>query len=403
MPENAEQEQAVNEARLAASRRRTALFLEQIKKLRGSDFPHKDSENALEQIDEHITALKDDLADTDGYSIKLIQGLCLRSLEEVESYLPVLGFILRSTNVRNAFEGYDPLKDVVVKAIDAEAQLVVSSEWDFVPFTYPMSLAVLPNHVLVGGPAHESSGALLMPISGHEIGHSAWKFNGLADAIGSKFTSAIENLLAKDEDLSGELKTHLGEDCAGFLRDEGIRRVEELFCDAFGLILFGEAYFYAFEYLIYPGGSERDSDYPSEEHRVRFLMDCAEKEGIELPEGIGEGWRLSPDNPVHDSDVEELLDKAAAAIESDIYAAATKLIDDSTIPRPNSELIAQVEANFRKAVPHPNATDLSNIVCAGWRIFRAQGESKIDPKISVEEPMLKSIEVSEYLHRTSEC
>jgi hypothetical protein len=48
--------------------------------------------------------------------------------------LPILGFILRSTNVRNAFELLDPLQHIADSVLQGSPQLLLSCEWDYVPF-----------------------------------------------------------------------------------------------------------------------------------------------------------------------------------------------------------------------------------------------------------------------------
>src|SRR3954468_13851900 len=43
--------------------------------------------------------------------------------------LPILGFILRSTNVRNAFELLQPLQVIANAAMQGNPELILSSEW----------------------------------------------------------------------------------------------------------------------------------------------------------------------------------------------------------------------------------------------------------------------------------
>src|SRR3546814_3416694 len=115
--------------------------------------------------------LKDALTFIKGYSLELREVLerltpeaseasvneaCAQTSLMVSRYTDILGFILRSTNVRNAFEMHFPLKRLVETAVSPDARLIMSSEWKFVPFTYPMTLDWLPGFALVGeiGRAH---------------------------------------------------------------------------------------------------------------------------------------------------------------------------------------------------------------------------------------------------------
>ena len=314
----------------------------------------------------------------------------------------MLGFILRSTNVRNSFETYDPLKAIVEKASAPQAHLIVSSEWDFVPFTYPMSLDVLPEYVLVGGPAHESTSAYLTAIAGHEIGHSAWKSHDVLSALDEPFTSKVEELVDKDEPLKLDLEQHYGPTFSGMLRDDGIKRVEELFCDAFGLYLFGDAYFYAFEHLIYPGGDERATAYPPTENRVSFLVFCAERRKVQIDVDVSKDWRASSDSVESDADVDEVLDKAAAAIYAEIADAAFDIVRSSGVPTPDEAKIEQAIVAFRAGVPIGKGAALCDVLCAGWRIIReaAYDGTSSDAKL-INELMLKSIEVAEFERRSA--
>lgn len=370
--------------------------------LEASDFPHADGESALTEIKRHFDALLAELDGAERHSLAILQELCLKTSVEVELHLPVLGFILRSTNVRNAFEAYDPLKRIVAKTISPDAQLVVSSEWDFIPFTYPMSLDVLPTHVLVGGPAHESDSALLIPIAGHEIGHSAWQAHDVVSKLDQKYISNIEALVRADDALRDELEDYYGPGFSGFLRDIGIKRVEELFCDAFALYLFGDSYFYAFEHLTYPGGVVRGSDYPKVEDRVSFLLWAAERRGLKLAAELAENWRISSDDPESDGDIDDILDRSAAAIFAEIADAAAEIIDQSGVSTPSETEIEKVISAFHTGTPVSKAAALCDLTCAGWRMVRQDDENgHKDRSGLINELVLKSIEVGEFEHRTA--
>lgn len=401
MPSATASEAKLIACRLGSARRRIRALLSQIAVLEGSDFPHRDGEMALIEIKKHFETLLRDLSGAEHFSLKLVQDLCLKTSVEVELHLPVLGFILRSTNVRNAFETYDPLKEIVNSSIKRDTHLIVSSEWDFVPFTYPMTLDVLPNHVLVGGPAHESESALLIPIAGHEIGHSAWKAHDVVSDIEPKYTQKIEDFVNADDELRDELTGYYGPAFAGFLRDIGIKRVEELFCDAFALHLFGDSYFYAFEHLTYPGGEPRGPDYPRVEDRVAFLLFAAKHGHLPLSEDLATGWRASSDDPMADGDIDDVLDRAAESIYTEIAHAAATIIQRSSVSTPNEGKIAEVITAFQRGVPVAEQTELCDVVCAGWRLIRSADEAgDADRWRLINELVLKSIEVGEFERRT---
>src|SRR5207247_1253486 len=88
---------------------------------------------------------------------------CRLTLDDLFTYLPFLGFILRSTNVRNAFEFLGPFRRLAGEVLEPqvtpdkrETKLLFSSEWDYTPFTY-FSVPQLRRYVLIGLPAPESA------------------------------------------------------------------------------------------------------------------------------------------------------------------------------------------------------------------------------------------------------
>jgi hypothetical protein len=112
-----------------------------IEGLLDGDFPHSSGKQALENLIEVFSRIdkKLDRANriNDHDSIKqLANNVNLKVLQVI----PILGFILRSTNVRNAFELLDPLQAIADATLQGQSQLLLSSEWDYVPFAYPQSL-----------------------------------------------------------------------------------------------------------------------------------------------------------------------------------------------------------------------------------------------------------------------
>src|SRR6266436_8682470 len=136
------------------------------------DFPLSSGRRALEKLRESFASLEAKL--TRAHRLKdedSISQLADHVNVKIYQVLPVLGFILRSTNIRNAFEILDPLQSLALSTLQGRPHLLLSSEWDFVPFAYPQSLDDLRNFVLIGLPASEAASALLVPLAGHELGH----------------------------------------------------------------------------------------------------------------------------------------------------------------------------------------------------------------------------------------
>src|ERR1044072_3127167 len=90
--------------RLASARRRVRAFLSEIQTLEGSEFPHGDGENALEDIKKSFLGLLAGTYEIEEAPPKTIREACSNINISIRRYTPILGFIVRSTNVRNAFE-----------------------------------------------------------------------------------------------------------------------------------------------------------------------------------------------------------------------------------------------------------------------------------------------------------
>lgn len=160
-----------------------------------SDFPYAQSREALGRIRDlfkdcrnRILQLPPDKA------LDIVKAMCGEVLTTLFRYLPLLGFILRSTNVRNAFELYGPLLRLARRIVSSTTQLILSSEWRmYSPFTY-LRIPALPEFVLIGFPAPESANPLLLPLAGHELGHTVWGTR----ALGTQYKPEIEQHVIND-------------------------------------------------------------------------------------------------------------------------------------------------------------------------------------------------------------
>jgi hypothetical protein len=160
-------------------RQKLRAVLNQIKQLKSADFPYRESSAALVLLTD---IYEKDLKRLDGLdpadSLDVRQHACAHANTDISRYYHILGFILRSTNVRNAFEIYDPLLNLCKTIYGNSAKLIISSEWDFSPFTYPAVTVDLPDLMFIGLPSTEAGNSLLVPLSGHELGHSVWRKSG---------------------------------------------------------------------------------------------------------------------------------------------------------------------------------------------------------------------------------
>ena len=132
---------------------------------------------------------------------KTVKDACAITLGLLYEYVPLLGFIIRSTNVRNAFEIYAPLQRLCQSVLEPSVspskrttRLILSSEWTYQPHVYPEK-DFLPSYVLIGLPAPESSNPLLLPLAGHELGHSLWRAHTLGNDLHLSAVRAVINTI----------------------------------------------------------------------------------------------------------------------------------------------------------------------------------------------------------------
>ena len=181
---------------LEFSKARLLGVLDEIRELKEGEFSYSHSKEALEQLETHFQKRLDDLNSLPpGKDPSIVSQLCADALFDIFNNMHLLGFILRSTNVRNAFEVYGPILRVAKHIIGSDTQLLLSSEWEFSPFTFT-ALDLLPKFVLIGIPASESENPLILPLAGHELGHTLWNVNQLQKTFESKVEDALLDVLA---------------------------------------------------------------------------------------------------------------------------------------------------------------------------------------------------------------
>ncbi|CAN5294893.1 hypothetical protein BH09SUM1_BH09SUM1_09050 [soil metagenome] len=270
---------------------RVRALLELLSVSKGCDFPYKASGLALSAIQKkHESFLADLILIDKSVSEDAIKRICSSFNELVSSHLPLIGFILRSTETRNPFEVYGPLSRLAEELSGEKAHLVISSEWTISPHIYERPL---DGFVFIGLPASEGSNPLLLPSAGHEFGHLVWSRD---QALSSYFAnearkslaglkkrkaSAIQNLM-DHHDIKDENELFASN---VFLRaiHLALQQIQECFCDFMGVYLFKESYLRAFAYLSSPGEWFRSPKYPGFEERVLYIARACKAYGYSTP------------------------------------------------------------------------------------------------------------------------
>ena len=361
-------------------------FLDEIDRLEQSDFPYAHPREALallkEVFKDHQRLLSKLTVST---SADVLHNTCQQFLRDLSIYLPFLGFILRATNVRNAFEEYGLLQQLADKVIGGDAKLIISSEWEFSPFTY-RDPNWLNDFVLIGLPTHEASNPLLLPLAGHELGHSIWVNKNLEGQykkrIDREILSEITSNRWKDysllypndkrEDLmSGRHLFH--HQTWAPASQWSLLQIEEIFCDFVGLRIFAEAYFYAFAYLLSPGlSTQRSLRYPTTQRRVSHLVVAARKLDIRIPPDYGAAFskEAEPDNPFT-AFLVSVADTVSSSLVEELVDLVITIGQEKEIPSRDIEKVQYIAQNIQEwVVPIIKPASLTDIVNAGWECNR---------------------------------
>lgn len=394
----------------------------EIDTLEASEFPYDHSRFALDDVrrifEDHATALGS-LTEDDSQSV--VELLCNAAFKDVRDLLPILGFILRSTNVRNAFEVWGPLWRLSCQVMGTKSKLLLSSEWEYSPYTF-VGYEQLPGFVLIGFPATESANPFLLPLAGHELGHSVW---GNAK-LRSEFSPIMQDHILKaivtskwsefTELFPGYTQQDIQCDSLGWQTWEpasawAVRQAEESFCDFLGVRLFGEAFLHSSAYLLAPSRKgPRSYEYPNKRDRASALVAAAGRDGLAVPDGFGTMFHDLDEPPAEYERTRLLLalaDSARRSILLQLEAKAESITGSAGVPKRDPGKIGECLASFRLMIPAEQSGGLANILNAGWEALLAPGfftdvlqeKHKAD---YLSELILKSAEILEVESRLAE-
>lgn len=410
---------------LASAELRTQLALRQIDEIKRGEHTHEHTQKILSEIADNISANQEGLK----RAVQTADPVIIRSqaanlILDLGTYLPLLGFILRSSDVRNAFEVFDPLITMCSDLLGPSVRLIYSSEWDYSPFTRTFTFPKLQNVVVVGLPAHESSNALIVPVVGHELGHAKWKSDDLVATLGPDIErNVIEYVMGHLDDIAGKAQADMYRQqpdpeavVALFVPEVSQAQFfaklqcEEVFCDIVGTRIFGSSYLRAFAYLIFPSpkGQDRHSfDYPGNRARIRYMKEAAEHFGTPVSDDFGEDFDdVLPKNlSLSQREMIQAADTATDKVFSLLLAQADRLFGPSFIPKINPLEIEKLKAAFSAGRPGDGIFNLGDIIEAAWLTnLDTLGNSKgkrIDQLASLNEIVFKTIEVAEFYRQTT--
>ena len=376
------------------SEARLHSVLEEIDRLRESDFPYAHSREALDLLRglyaEHLSKLRSLPPSKDA---AIVNGFCREALLDIFRYFPFLGFILRATNVRNAFEVHGPLLRLCKEVIGPDAKLILSSEWNFSPFTFPEQRP-LPNFVLIGLPASETDNPLLLPLAGHELGHTIWgakdfeaKYYGdvernIIEAIATDivaYQKYFPNHQVNIGDKFAELNVNIFvKRTIASVVTLALSRAQEYFCDCTGVYLFDEAFLNAFAYLVSPSiGCPRSPNYPNNLARIQNMINAAEHfrktntNIYNIPPNFASLFEDSPEaGDAEQKYLSGLADLSSTKLCPALILESESLLKSVSAPQLTPSIRDAIIEEFKIGVPAGNAENVTNILNAGWAVYR---------------------------------
>lgn len=401
----------------AHSKIKIDAILQEIQRLKASEFAYRDSKTALDLIEgiflkdrSRLEIVLNEAEET------LKEHVCAKAIEHVADFLPVLGLILRSTNVRNAFEFYEPVLRLARILIgDENVKLVLSSEWEYSPFTYPPVIEELPNFILIGLPAFESANGLILPLAGHELGHSVWVKERFSDILQTEIQDGIIREIKAQWSTYTEFFPDIRQtdlfDLLGRPTWAGSylwcdKQCEEIFCDFVGIRVFGESYIYSFEYLLAPNlGDFRSPLYPSMQKRAEFLEQAGREYRVSVPDGYSKQFK-DERSPFVSSEKESFLLSISDGVTKSLVDKLIRLVKEfasqKKVPYPRKKMADRIHKCFENLVPAFEVDNLADIINAGWKAWLDNRLWENIPSVAgrrrevLNELILKSIEVMEF-------
>lgn len=385
---------------LRYTEKRLRAFLREIKELSTSEFPYRESEEALETLEEMFEYQLSRLGQLDKKSDEqVVQEKCGDVLRLMVIYLPILGFILRSTNVRNAFEVFGPTLRLVGDILEPDialkerkTRLILSSEWAYSPYVY-RELPLLPRFALIGLPAPESSNPFLVPLSGHELGHLVWVRNKQIESkIGQKIRKRIiENIRTRWDEYQqifpgppitpDKIEERLDAYPNWAIVDTwALKQAEESFCDFLGLCIFGTSFLYAFAYLTSPNlVYQRSVYYPKMKSRATNLIKAANIYKVKPPDNYASMFKDAATVLQSKSDEFRLslADDAVQYVVEDLIHEAKGIVESSALKKPSEEEQEKEQdrifKRLEKVVPAEHCKTLPDILNAAWKAHEHPG------------------------------
>jgi len=275
----------------------------------------------------------------------------------------------------------------------------------------------LESYVLIGLPASEAHNALLTPLAGHEFGHSIWALEDIkAQILSSVSRESYDRVRGRWEQFQEyyprvtDEKQLLEEGEAlhalSRIQQLALRQSEEIFCDLVGLYLFGEAYLHAFAYLLAPGPG-RHPEYPSIGSRVSYLLQCAPRCNVTVPDGYTGLFIIDEESIGSQATfLLSVADEVAREQVDSLQEHVSQYMQGRQIATIGEDNVGAILRSFELVVPPRNPHGLPEVLNAGWRARHNPtlwaSQYQINPRREqvLNELLLKTAEVLEVQAQT---
>ena len=355
-----------------------------VERLLDGEHPHDDSRIALTKLKDVYKADRERLLSLDeAAKDDTVLEHCRHANVNLVRLKKFVGFLLRSTNIRNAFELYFPIRLLATEVLGKAAPVVLGSEWEFSPYTYPAALDELPDFIFIGIPASECQNPLILPLAGHELGHVVWRRQGGQAEFDPKILACVIELYRANWD---EFRKHfnIADDVSPdeLATDLFLQRIwsksyqlartqlEELFCDSLGVYLFGQSFLHSFRYLLSPNlGQFRALGYPRISVRAQFMLDYAESVGVANIEGFVQAFD-DADQPLTSGDafIVKIADGVVERMHKELSPLVEKYKGTAKKFSGGQKEERGAIACLRSLVPPASVDSIAAIVNAAWGI-----------------------------------
>lgn len=330
-----------------------------------------------------------------------LNSMCSVVSSSIIDFGEAIGFIIRSTNVRNSFEWHWPLQRMADKIFHHRKKIVVSAEWKFNPHTHIYAVSegvakILDNFAFIGLPAYEARNPLIIPLAGHELGHSLWRDHEMDDNLYLKVRDVCKSKFATQPSPPHD-------DVISAFSDKYCKRqIQEMYCDFLGVRLFGISFLHAFQYFVRDIVPAARADYPTPIERATYISWYATRLELSVPgDYIASFEETEVDGVVQEQGVRSIdrlcIGEAREDFKEEIADAIDNVAEDVLLP--DVDVVSSILKDFSLGRPSASPGLFSEVIEAGWLFYLSDPGMSGEKFSNISNCLLKTVEVWELKER----